>query len=348
MTAVTIGGTFPICIRAMKGLCMRIKMLAATAAAAALAVTGCQAPGTSASAEAGSFEDLRIMVPNSPGGGYDTTARTAAQVMDTENLTPPVEVFNLDGAGGTVGLARMVTEEGDGNLMMLMGLGVVGSVYTYKSDSTLQDTTPIARIVSEPETIVVPADSPYDSLDELVKDWKASPRAMPVGGGSSPGGPDHLAPHMLAQKVGITPSDVNYVTYDGGGPLLAALLGGEVKFGITGYSEIRDQIDSGALKVLGVTSPEPVPGLDAPTLKEQGIDLEFNNWRGLVAPPGISDAQRAALTKLVQDLFKTKGWKKAMAENGWSPMLLTGERFEDYIASENQRVENILAKLGLV
>jgi putative tricarboxylic transport membrane protein len=328
---------------------MRMKMLAATAAAAALAVTGCQAPGTtSAAAEGGSFEDLRIMVPNSPGGGYDTTARTAAQVMDTENLTPPVEVFNLDGAGGTVGLARMVTEEGDGNLMMLMGLGVVGSVYTYKSDSTLADTTPIARIVSEPETIVVPADSPYDSLDELIKAWKANPQGMPVGGGSSPGGPDHLAPHMLAQQVGITPSDVNYVTYDGGGPLLAALLGDEVKFGITGYSEISDQIESGTVKVLGVTSDQRLPGLDAPTLKEQGIDLVFNNWRGLVAPPGISDAQRDALIKLVEDLFKTKGWKKAMAENGWTPMLLTGEKFEDYIAAENQRVEDILAKLGLV
>ena len=328
---------------------MRMKMLAATAAAAALAVTGCQAPGTtSAAAEGGSFEDLRIMVPNSPGGGYDTTARTAAQVMDAENLTPPVEVFNLDGAGGTVGLARTVTEEGDGNLMMLMGLGVVGSVYTYKSDSTLADTTPIARMVSEPETIVVPKDSPYDSLDELIKAWKANPQGMPVGGGSSPGGPDHLAPHMLAQQVGITPSDVNYVTYDGGGPLLAALLGDEVKFGITGYSEISDQIESGTVKVLGVTSDQRLPGLDAPTLKEQGIDLVFNNWRGLVAPPGISDAQRDALIKLVEDLFKTKGWKKAMAENGWTPMLLTGEKFEDYIAAENQRVEDILAKLGLV
>ncbi|MDQ4006579.1 MAG: tripartite tricarboxylate transporter substrate binding protein [Actinomycetota bacterium] len=327
---------------------MRMKMLAATAAAAALAVSGCQAPGTSASADAGSFEDLRIMVPNSPGGGYDTTARTAAQVMDTENLTPPVEVFNLDGAGGTVGLARMMTEEGDGNLMMLMGLGVVGSVYTYKSDSTLQDTTPIARIVSEPETIVVPADSPYDSLDELVKDWKANPRQMPVGGGSSPGGPDHLAPHMLAHEVGITPSDVNYVTYDGGGPLLAALLGGEVEFGITGVGEIRDQIESGALKVLGVTSPERLPGLDARTLTEQGIDLQFTNWRGLVAPPGISDAQRDALIKLVEKLFKTKGWKQAMAKNGWTPALLPGQKFEDFIASENQRVEDILAKLGLV
>jgi putative tricarboxylic transport membrane protein len=332
----------------MKGLPMRIKILAATVAAAALAVTGCQAPGTtSASAEVGNFEDLRIMVPNSPGGGYDTTARTAAQVMDEENLTPPVEVFNLDGAGGTVGLARTVTEEGDGSLMMLMGLGVVGSVYTYKSDATLQDTTPIARIVSEPETIVVPADSPYDSLDELIKDWKANPKETPVGGGSSPGGPDHLAPHMLAQEVGITPSDVNYVTYDGGGPLLAALLGGEVKFGITGVGEIRDQIESGALKVLGVTSPERLPGLDAPTLKEQGIDLEFINWRGLVAPPGISDAQRDALIKLVEDLFKTKGWKQAMAKNGWTPALLTGQQFADYIKSENKRVADILGKLGL-
>jgi putative tricarboxylic transport membrane protein len=327
---------------------MRVRILAATTAAAALAVAGCQAPGTTGAAEeAGSFEDLRIMVPNSPGGGYDTTARTAAQVMASEGLTPPIEVFNLDGAGGTVGLARTVTEEGDGNLMMLMGLGVVGAVYTNESEATLADTTPIARVVSEPETIVVPADSPYDSLDELVKDWEADPSAVPVGGGSSPGGPDHLAPHMLAREVGIEPSDVNYVTYDGGGPLLAALLGEEVTFGVTGVGEIRDQIDSGALKVLGVTSPGRLPGLDAPTLKEQGIDLEFINWRGLVAPPGISDAQREALIRLVEDMFRTKAWKQAMERNGWSDALLTGNRFERYIDAENDRVGDILEQLGL-
>lgn len=327
---------------------MRFKRMAAVAAAAALTVTGCQAPGTTAGAsEPGSFEDLRIMVPNSPGGGYDTTARTAAQVMADEGLTPPLEVFNLDGAGGTVGLTRTVSEEGDSDLMMLMGLGVVGAVFTNHSPATLQDTTPIARIVSEPETIVVPKESPYDSLDELVKDWKANPGQMPVGGGSSPGGPDHLAPHMLAQEVGITPSDVNYVEYDGGGPLLAALLGKEVAFGVTGVGEIRDQIESGTLKVLGVTSPERLPGLDAPTLKEQGIDLEFINWRGLVAPPGISQEQQDALIKLVEDMFKTKGWRQAMAKNGWTPALLTGQKFADYMAQENQRVEHILGKLGL-
>lgn len=327
---------------------MRFPILASAVVAVALSLTGCQAPGTTAGAEeAGNFEDLRIMVPNSPGGGYDTTARTAAQVMSAEKLTPPIEVFNLDGAGGTVGLSRTVNEEGNGNLMMLMGLGVVGAVFTNESASTLQDTTPIARIVSEPETVVVPADSPYDSIEDLVKDWKANPGEMPVGGGSSPGGPDHLAPHMLAQEVGITPSDVNYVPYDGGGPLLAALLGKEVDFAVTGVGEIRDQIESGAVKVLGITSAERLPGFDAPTLVEQGVDLEFINWRGLVAPPGVSDAQRDALVTLVEDLFKTKAWKDAMAKNGWSNALLTGEKFEKYIASENQRVEDILGQLGL-
>lgn len=328
---------------------MRLKAMAGFAAAAALAVAGCQAPGMTAGAEeADSFADLRIMVPNSPGGGYDTTARTAAQVMSEEGLTPPLEVFNLDGAGGTVGLTRTVSEEGDSDLMMLMGLGVVGAVFTNDSPATLQDTTPIARIISEPETIVVPASSPYDSLDELVRDWKANPAQVPVGGGSSPGGPDHLAPHMLARKIGITPSDVNYVEYDGGGPLLAALLGEEVAFGVTGYSEIRDQISSGAVRALAVTSAKRLPGLDAPTLKEEGIDMKFINWRGLVAPPGIDDRSRDALIKLVEDLFETKGWKKAMEANGWTPALLTGQDFAAYMKSENQRVADILGQLGLV
>jgi len=329
---------------------MRFKAMAAVAAVAAVAMAaaGCQAPGTTASEGAGSFSDLRIMVPNSPGGGYDTTARTAAQVMAEEGLTPPLEVFNLDGAGGTVGLTRTVSEQGDSDLMMLMGLGVVGAVFTNHSEATLQDTTPIARIISEPETIVVPADSPYRTLDDLVTAWKANPGQVPVGGGSSPGGPDHLAPHMLAREVGITPADVNYVEYDGGGPLLAALLGDEVDFGVTGYSEIRDQISSGAVRVLAITSAQRLPGLDAPTLKELGVDLEFTNWRGLVAPPGIDDAHQKALVGLVEDLFRTKGWKKAMQANGWTPALLTGQDFADFMKSENQRVKDILGELGLV
>jgi len=295
----------------------------------------------------GSDDAIRIMVPNSAGGGYDTTARVAGKIVEDEKIADDVEVYNLEGAGGTTGLAKLVGSKGKKGELMLMGLGVVGAVYTNQSEKTLADTTPIARLISEPDTIVVPANSPYKTLDDLVTAWKKSPGDFPVGGGSSPGGPDHLAAYLTAKAIGIQPKDVNYVAYDGGGPLLAALLSGEVKAGVSGVGEYKDQIEAKQLRVLAVTSPERVPGFDAPTLTEEGVDLEFINWRGLVAPPGIDDKEKDRLVKVVEDLHDTGAWDDALAENGWTDAFLTGDEFGDYIETENDRVESVLADLGL-
>ena len=319
---------------------------ALVAAFAALALAACGSNGGSSASDVS--DPVRIMVPNSPGGGYDTTARVAAKIMESEGINDDVEVYNLEGAGGTVGLAKTVANKGKDGELMLMGLGVVGAVYTNKSEKTLADTTPIARLISEPDTIVVPADSPYNTLEDLVADWKADPGSFPVGGGSSPGGPDHLAAHLAAEAVGVAPTDVNYVVYDGGGPLLAALLSGEVKAGVSGVGEYKDQIAAGELKVLAVTSAERVPGFDAPTLKEQGYDLEFINWRGLVAPPGISDDERDRLIELTDALHETKAWKDAEEENGWTDSYMTGDEFGDFIDEQNERVSDLLTELGLV
>jgi putative tricarboxylic transport membrane protein len=295
----------------------------------------------------GSDDAVRIMVPNSAGGGYDTTARVAAKIIEDEKIVDDVEVYNLEGAGGTTGLAKLVGSKGKKGELMLMGLGVVGAVYTNQSEKTLADTTPIARLISEPDSIVVPANSPYKTLDDLVAAWKKSPGDFPVGGGSSPGGPDHLAAHLTADAIGVTPKDVNYVAYDGGGPLLAALLSGEVKAGVTGVGEIKDQIEAKQLRVLAVTSAERVEGFDAPTLKEQGVDLEFINWRGLVAPPGIDGKEKDRLIKMVEDLHDTGAWDDALAENGWTDAFMTGDDFGKYIETENDRVKSVLAELGL-
>lgn len=325
--------------------------MAALAAATALAATGC---GTGASGDeggggsGGGDGSVRVMVPNSPGGGYDTTARVAAKIMEDEGVVDSAQVYNLEGAGGTVGLSRIVQSKGDGDELMLMGLGVVGSVFTQQSEAKLSDTTPIARLISEPEIVVVPTDSKFKSLKDLNEAWKADPANFPVGGGSSPGGPDHLAPHLIAEEIGIEPTEVNYVSYDGGGPLLAALLGGEIKFGVSGIGEYKDQIEAGQLRVLAVTSAERVEGFDAPTLMEQGVDLEFFNWRGLVAPPEISAEDEEKLIGLVEELHTTDAWKQAMKDNGWTDAYLTGDEFGEFIQSENDRVEKVLTTLGLV
>ncbi|MCZ7461223.1 Bug family tripartite tricarboxylate transporter substrate binding protein [Streptomyces sp. WMMC940] len=290
---------------------------------------------------------LRFMVPNSPGGGYDITARTAAKNAEEADLTHDIEVFNLPGAGGTVGLTRLVGEHGNGRLAMSMGLGVVGAVHTNKSPRTLADTTPIARLTEEQDIVVVSKDSPYKTIQQLVAAWKKDPAEVPVGGGSSPGGPDHLAPMLMARAAGIAPRSVNYVPFDGGGELLASILGNKIAFGVSGVGEYLDQIRSGELRLLAVTGPERVPGLDAPTLRESGLATDFTNWRGIVAPPGLSDAERDKLIGLVTELHGSKQWQESMRRNGWDDAFLPGEEFGDFLRAQDRRVDSVLKELGL-
>lgn len=288
------------------------------------------------------FTGLRLMVPNTPGSGYDLTARSAVKILEDEGLARDVEVFNLPGASGAVGLARLVGERGNGRLLMQMGLGLIGATHTHPTAVTVADTTPIARLVEDAETIVVPAASPFADLGALVAAWRANPR-LPVAGGSSAGGPDHLATHLLAEAVGVAP--VDYRTFDGGGALLAALLGGEAAFAVSSSGEFREQIQAGQLRVLAVTSARRVPGLDAPTLREGGVNLEFANWRGVVAPPGISPADRQALTAMVDALHRSPEWQATLARMAVTDAYLAGDAFGTFLAEENTRVSGLLQRL---
>lgn len=318
--------------------------LATTALAACGGVTG----GSGDSADAGApLSDLRIMVPNSPGGGYDVTARTAAKVMEDAGITTGTEVFNLEGAGGTVGLARTVNEKGNADLSMLMGLGVVGASYTNKSEATLAETTPIVKLIEEYGAVMVPADSEFQDINDLVDAWKADPGSLSVGGGSSPGGPDHLLPMELAQVVGIEPKDVRYVAYDGGGDLLPALLGDKIDFATSGIGEFKDQIANGDIRVLATSGEKAIDGVDAPSLTEAGIDLVFTNWRGVVAPPGISDADQQRMIDAFEKMHATPEWKDALEANSWADVFETGDDFGAFIEEQDRQVAATLGKLGL-
>ena len=323
-----------------------IGLALATSSVAACGVT--DKSSTDAAADSGKpLSDLRIMVPNSPGGGYDITARTAAKVMEDSDITTGTEVFNLEGAGGTVGLARTVNEKGNGDLAMLMGLGVVGASYTNKSKATLTQTTPIVRLIEEYGAVMVPKDSPFKTIDDLVKAWKADPRSLSVGGGSSPGGPDHLLPMQLAQAVGVDPKKVRFVSYDGGGDLLPALLGDKIDFATSGVGEFTAQIQNGDIRVLATSGTKPIETVDAPTLKESGIDLVFTNWRGVVAPPGITDAQRDRLIEAFEKMHESPEWKAALKKNAWADAFETGDDFATFLEQQDKRVSDTLSELGL-
>ncbi|MEE2570196.1 tripartite tricarboxylate transporter substrate-binding protein [Pseudarthrobacter sp. J64] len=330
---------------------IRALRIAAVAAGIALMATGCGATGgggtSTGGSDSGPITGLQIMVPNTPGGGYDTTAREAAKVLDQEKITNNTEVFNLAGAGGTVGLARVVNEKGNGDLAMLMGLGVVGASYTNKSEAKLTDTTPLARLIEEPGAIMVSKDSPYKSIDDLVAAWKADPGSIAVGGGSNPGGPDHLLPMQLAGAVGIDATKVNFVSYDGGGDLLPAILGNKLGFAASGAGEYLQQIQSGDVRVLATSGEERLEGVDAPTLKESGIDLVFTNWRGIVAPPEITDEDKEKLVGALEKMHSSEAWKETLKTRGWTDAFITGDEFTSFLTEQDKRVADVLTKLGL-
>lgn len=292
-------------------------------------------------------EQLRIMVPNAAGGGYDSTARIAAGVIEAAGLGERPEIFNLPGAGGGAGLARTVHERGNPDLLMMMGLGVVGSLHTNRVSVGLEQVTPVARLLTEAEVVMVAAGSRHRDLPTLVDRWTADPDSVAVGGGSLAGGPDHLAAHLLAEAVGIEPGAVRYRQYDGGGPLLAALFTGRVDVAVSGVLENVDQVRAGAVRVLAVTGAQRVPGVDAPTLREAEVDLEFANWRGLVAPPGLTDAARQRHLDLVTRMHASRAWREAAAANGWTDDFLTGDAFARFLTAESGRVRQLLARLGV-
>jgi putative tricarboxylic transport membrane protein len=301
-----------------------------------------------APADAGAMDDLKIVAPAKPGGGWDQTARSMQEVLQAAGIAKAVTVENIAGAGGAVGLAQFVDQEaGKGNALLVNGLVMVGALLTNQSAVTLDQVTPIARLTGEYEVVVVPAASDIQNLGDLVAKFKADPGAVAWGGGSA-GGTDHILAGLIAQATGVEPSKVNYVPFSGGGEALAAILGGHVTAGVSGLGEWEGQIQSGELRALAISSAERLPGLDVPTLKEQGVDVELANWRAVVGPPGIDDAQRKELLTTVEQMVQSDGWKKTLTDKKWLDLYLAGDDFAKFLADENTRVTATLKSIGLV
>lgn len=327
--------------------------IAASAAVILLGATACG--GTEA--EGGSAEDypsepLSIMVPASPGGGYDQLARSVQQSLTESGLVEDnIQVYNVPGAGGTAGLTQFVSEhEGDPHQLMAMGLVLVGSQKTTAAPVTVEgDATPVAELASEYITFVVREDSPFTSLSDFVEKIKADPASVNIGGSSS-GSIEHVVMGTLAEAIGVDPTELNYVPYESGGEQTTSLLSGDTDITITGISETKAQLDSGEMRALVVTSDEPIEGVDAPTFLEEGYDesLVVANWRGLLAPPGITDEEQAAIVDLLDQMRESPEWTEILETRGWDDTFKGGEEFETHLQSESDRMEQALKSLGLI
>ena len=301
-----------------------------------------------AGAASAQVTELKIMAPAAPGGGWDQTARSMQQALTQSGLVKSVQVTNVPGAGGSIGIVQFVNgAKGDGKPLMVNGYVMVGAILTNKSPVGLDQTTPIARLTAEYEAIVVPTDSPIKTAKDLAAAIKADPAKVTWAGGSA-GGVDHIAAALFAKAAGADATKINYVPFSGGGEALAAILGGKVTAGISGYGEFESQIKAGKLRLIGVTSPNRLPNVDGPTLKEQGVDLEIANWRAVVAPPGISADQKKALTETVDKLVNSKEWQEILKQKGWDNAYLSGDAFAKQLADDIARTREILTSVGLV
>jgi putative tricarboxylic transport membrane protein len=292
--------------------------------------------------------ELKIMAPAAPGGGWDQTARSMQQALSQSGIAKSAQVTNVPGAGGSIGIAQLVNNsKGDGNQLMVMGYVMVGALLTNKSPITLDQTTPIARLTTEYEAIVVPANSPIKDAKDLAAAIKADPSKVTWAGGSA-GGVDHIAAALFAKAAGADPTKINYIPFSGGGEALAAILGGKVTAGISGYGEFESQVKAGKLRLIGLTSATKTANVDVPSIKEQGVDLEIANWRAVVAPPGISADQKKALTNAMDRLAKSKEWQDILKQKGWEDAYVSGDAFAKILAEEQGRTKEVLTAVGLV
>ena len=293
-------------------------------------------------------EVLTILAPASPGGGWDQTARAMQAALQEDGTAGSIRVVNVAGAGGTIGLAQFVNAGADrGEALLVTGLIMVGAVLTNRSAVTLEQTTPIARLTGDYELLVVPADSPYDDLAAFLDAWKQDPGALAIAGGSA-GGTDHMLAGLLAARVGMDPTTINYVPHSGGGESIASILGAQVAAGINGVSELAPFVAAGRLRALAISSAERLPGRPFPTFREQGVDLTLTNWRGVVGPPGLTDDRRAALTARIAALRHSPAWQATLARNDWIDLYLSGPAFEAFLDEERARAADVLDSIGLL
>lgn len=309
---------------------------------AALAVAGVL-PMSAQAAQA-----IKMMLPANPGGGWDSTGRALGKALQDAGVASSVTYDNKGGAAGAIGLAQFVNgSKGDPNAMMVMGAVMLGGIITGKPPVNLSQATPLARLTSEYNVFVLPANSPYKSMADVVAQLKKDPGSVKWGGGSR-GSTEHIAAAMIARAVGVDPAKINYVAFRGGGEAISAILGGNVTVGGSGYSEFAEYIATGKMKPIAVTSAQRLKGVNVPTLKEQGIDVEIGNWRGVYGAPGISREQRDALVVMLDKAMKSKAWAEAMQKNNWTAAWLAGDAFANFVDNEFASLRATMVKSGMV
>lgn len=289
-----------------------------------------------------------ITAPSNPGSGWDAMARFMQMVIGKDSLAPqPVEVINRGGGSGSIAMTELVAaKNGDPHELMAVGFHLTSAALMLGSRYSLLDTTPLARLIGEYQIVAVPVASPFRSLNDLITAYRADPKSVSWGGGAA-GGTDHIFMALLSEQIGVDPAGAKYVAFTGGGETAAAVMGGQVSAAISGYGEFRGLLDTGRIRLLAISAPDRRTDADIPTFVEQGVDLVFSNWRGIVAPPGITPAQKAWIMGMIDNLHASPEWRKILQRNQWQDEYLQGDAFGDFLREDSARTRRVLDRLGI-
>jgi putative tricarboxylic transport membrane protein len=292
------------------------------------------------------IKSMKIIAPAGPGGGYDQLARAIQEILTGEKLATSIQVQNVPGAGGTVGLAQFVNSKDRDPSLMVAGLGLVGATFINKSPVSLEQTTPLARLQGEYQPLFVAADSPIKTVGDLIGKFKENPGSVSWGGFAH-GSPDHLLSGLVVKAAGGDVKKMNYIPVGTGGEMLPLVMSGKVTVATGGLNEVAGQFKAGKLRPIGISSPERLPGVDIPTFREQGIDATLVNWRGVMAPASISAEDRQALAEAMGKLVQSDRWKKLLQEREWVDLYMPSDQFTTFLKDEQTRISGLLKELGL-
>jgi putative tricarboxylic transport membrane protein len=299
---------------------------------------------TASSAQSGRME---FLVPGGPGSGQDQAARAFEEALKKENLVTGTQVTHYAGGGGMIAISQfLTTKAGNSNAVVTQGAGHLSFPLSNKTPVSLRDVTPLARIAGEYELLVVRSDSEFKTIDDLVAKYKANPPSITWGAGAR-GSTDHIFYAMISKAVGIPAQKLNFIPHTNTGEIVAAVLGGHVQVGAGGYQDFAPQIEAGKIRVLAVGSAERLKGIDAPTLKEKGIDVVLTNWRGVSAHPSLSEAELDKMSDVFDKMVKSPTWQKMLVDKGWNDLYLKRKEYAAFMRAEEERVGAILKDLGM-
>jgi putative tricarboxylic transport membrane protein len=296
------------------------------------------------------LDSIHFLVPGGAGGGWDGTARGTGEALTKSGIVGKASYENMSGGGGGKAIGYLIENaKSNYGTLMVNSTPIVIRSLSGVFPQNFRDLTMVAGTIGDYAAFVVAKDSPFKTFGDAVKAFTENPNSVAIGGGSVPGSMDHLVAAMAFEAAGQEPTKVKYIPYDAGGKAMAAVLSGEIAILSTGFSEAISLADAGEIRILAVTAPERIDvGVEAPTLKEQGFDVQFVNWRGFFAAPGLPEDKRAQYVSALKAMYDTPEWEDVRARNGWVNIYNPGDEFTAFLTSQEKQIGDLMRKLGFL